>query len=334
MSQEKLFSVNPAWRVLLSDLGIRPTDILRRAGLPDDLLNREQAAMTTDEYFRFWQGLEVEADDPLLPLSIGQMVSVEMFDPPVFAALCSPNLNVALQRISRYKRLVMPMAIHIKETKSSTRLDLEWLDAISDPPVSLVSMELVFFVQLSRMATRERITPLKITAPHPPGPAADYSAFFGTEVRKGKTPTVAFSASDAARPFLTANEKMWQFFEPELRKRLSELDGSATMIERVRAALLELLPSGSASIDSVATKLGVSTRTLQRRLKEDGGNFQIVLNETREKLALNYLKNPALSGAEIAFLIGYEDPNSFFRAFHAWTGETPEQARRGLLELN
>lgn len=330
MTRNKLFTVNPGWRILLTDLGIRPANVLRLAGLPDDLFSRERAALSTDEYFRLWHGIELEADNPLLPLKIGQAISVEAFDPPIFAAMCSPNLNIALQRISRYKRLIMPMALHIKETRSSTSLELEWLDATIEPPVSLVTAELVFFVQLARLATRETIRPLEVVSPCPPLPAAEYTDFFGVEVSVGKNPSVRFSALDAKKPFLTVNDDMWRFFEPELQKRLSELDNNATMSERVRAALLELLPSGSTTIDSVAEKLRVSTRTLQRRLKEEGDSFQSALNGTREKLALHYLKNPGLSGAEISFLLGYEEPGSFFRAFHSWTGKTPQSARTAM----
>lgn len=330
MTRNKLFTVNRGWRILLTDLGIRATNVLRLAGLPDDLFSRERAALSTDEYFNLWRGIETEADNPLLPLKIGQAISVEAFDPPIFAAMCSPNLNIALQRISRYKRLVMPMALHIKQTRSSTSLELEWLDATVEPPASLVTAELVFFVQLARLATRKSIQPLMVTSPYPALPAAEYTDFFGVKVSAGKRPSVSFSAEDAVKPFLTANDAMWKFFEPELQKRLSELDNNATMSERVRAALLELLPSGSTTIDSVARKLRVSIRTLQRRLKEEGDSFQAALNETREKLALHYLKNPALSGAEISFLLGYEEPGSFFRAFHSWTGKTPQSARNAL----
>ena len=94
-----------------------------------------------------------------------------------------------------------------------------------------------------------------------------------------------------------------------------------------RPALLELLPSGDASTQAVSKKLGLSTRTLQRRLSTEGGSFQLVLKETREELARHYLKSSTMSGAEISFLLGFEDPNSFFRAFHTWTGETPEGVR-------
>ena len=80
-------------------------------------------------------------------------------------------------------------------------------------------------------------------------------------------------------------------------------------------------------MDAVSAKLRASTRTVQRRLKEEGGSFQHVLNRTREDLAIHYLKTSTMSGAEISFLLGFEDPNSFFRAFHAWTGDTPEKMR-------
>ena len=127
---------------------------------------------------------------------------------------------------------------------------------------------------------------------------------------------------------------MWGFFEPDLRKRLSDLDASATTADRARAALLELLPSGAASVTAVSERLGTSTRTLQRRLKQENRSFQALLNETREELARHYLKTSNLSGAEISFLLGFEDPNSFFRAFHSWTGKTPEQARSVMLNYH
>ena len=127
---------------------------------------------------------------------------------------------------------------------------------------------------------------------------------------------------------------MWEFFEEDLKKRLSDLNESATTEERVQATLLELLPSGGASIGEVAKKLGTSARTLQRRLKVEDSSFQTVLDNTREALAKHYLKTSAMTGAEISFLLGFEDPNSFFRAFNTWTGTTPERARQELVGVH
>ena len=327
MKVSNTFAVQPGWRLLLKDIGIRATDVLRRAGLPDDLFTRPSAALSTVQYFDFWRALEKEADDPLLPLRVGRAISVESFDTPIFAALCSPDLNTALRRISRYKKLMCPMVLHVDEGAESTQLEVEWLDKTISPPDVLVAVELIFFVQLARLATRERIEPLALTTPQPPQPASAYTEYFGRSVKSSPRHTIVFSAVDAARPFLTANEAMWEFFQPELRKRLCELDETARVMERVRGALLELLPSGAPSLPAVARRLAVSPRTLQRLLRSEGVSFRQILNATREELARHYLTSSTMSGTEISFLLGFEDPNSFFRAFHAWTGETPEQAR-------
>jgi AraC-type DNA-binding domain-containing proteins len=114
---------------------------------------------------------------------------------------------------------------------------------------------------------------------------------------------------------------------------LNELDATATTTQRVQALLLELIPSNIATIDEVADRLAMSKRTLQRRLENEGENFRALLNETREKLARHYLKETSLSGGEIAFLLGFEDPNSFYRAFQDWTGQTPEHTRH-IIHLN
>jgi AraC-like DNA-binding protein len=327
MSHATHYQIQPTWRILFKDLGLRPGNILRRADLPGDLFARDKALISTEEYFRLWRGMEEESGDPELPLRLGEHLSVEAFDPPIFAALCSPDLNTALQRIGTYKRLICPMALHLKVNAKATRMELEWLETHEEPPPYLMAMELVFFVQLARRATRDHIVPLEVRTPYSLEPRRAYESYFGVPVRKGRRVSLSFRPHDATLPFLTANATMWDFFEPDLRKRLSQLEASASTAERVRATLMELLPCGQGSAEEVARRLGTSKRTLQRRLKQEDLSFREVLSQTRERIAKHYLKSSAMSSAEISFLLGFEDPNSFFRAFHTWTGTTPEQAR-------
>ena len=330
MTRPGEFTISPAWRLVLVDLGIRPANVLRRAGLPGDLLTRSRMSLPTAAYFRLWEALAAEADDPELPIKIGRSIPVEGFDAPLFAALCSPDLLTAVRRLSHFKRLFGPMALHVEDNGEAVVVEIEWLDKTVRPPAALVAMELVFFVALARLGTRAEVHPMRLTTPSPPLPAESYAAYFGATVESGPGHAVTFSAEDARRPFLTANEAMWRFFEPELRRRLSELDERAAASDRVRAALLELLPSGRTSIGAVSKALGVSPRTLQRQLAAEGKSFQRVLDATRADLARHYLGKSTLSGAEISLLLGYEDPSSFSRAFHAWTGQTPESARSSL----
>jgi len=323
----KDFTVHPGWRMLMKDIGIRPADVLRRAGLPDDLFSRDGAVLTVEEYFALWRGLESEANDPLLPLRLQQVVSVEAFDAPIFAALCSANLNMAIARLSRFKSLVGPISLLVQEEKSETMISIAGLENEENVPDSLIAVELVFLVHLVRLATREEIQPLQVVSIPELAPAGAYYDYFGVMPEQGKVNSLVFSAEDAKLPFLTENNKMWEFFEPELQQRLSELADTPTAADQVRGALLELLPSGLSSMDHVSKKLAISTRTLQRNLQGEATSFQSALNETREELARHYLQNSDMSGAEISYLLGYEDPNSFFRAFHTWTGETPERLR-------
>lgn len=147
---------------------------------------------------------------------------------------------------------------------------------------------------------------------------------------KGSVPSITFTAGDALRLFLTASEGMWRVFEPDIRQRLSELEATAASAERVRAVLLELLPGNTATIKNAATRLGLSQRSLQRRLAEEGVNFRGLVNSTRERLARHYLNTTSMSGGEIAFLLGFSDPSSFYRASHDWSGQTVGRAHQSL----
>ncbi len=332
MTRNKTFSIDIGWRTLLKDFGLPVERLLRRAGLPEDLFSREQG-LSTEEYFRFWCALEDEAGDPMFPLRIVETVTAESFDPPIFAALCSANLMQAVQRLAKYKQLMAPMRLQVDvNKKGDLTVTPHWLLAPRDVPASLPVAELAFFLRLARLATREPIKAIRVTLPIPPATsyARRYQTFFGVPVRRGPKPSIAFAATDALRPFLTHNEGMWRVFEPDLRRRLSELDATATTAERVRALLLELLPSNTATVEAVADRLAISKRTLQRRLEDEGENFRALVNGTRESLARHYLANTAMSGGEIAFLLGFEDPNSFYRAFQEWTGQTPDRARHAM----
>jgi len=185
MGTEK-FTLGPTVRVLLADLGIALPNVLRRASLPEFLLSGGPAALTSAEYFAFWRALDDEAADPNLPLRIAQAVSAEVFDPPLFAALCSPDLTVAAQRIGVHKRLIGPMRISVTTSAEGTTVRYHWPAELA-PPDSLVITELVFWVVLARLATRFEVRPLRIGTPAPPADTEAYRAFLG--VRIDRTPS-------------------------------------------------------------------------------------------------------------------------------------------------
>lgn len=110
-------------------------------------------------------------------------------------------------------------------------------------------------------------------------------------------------------------------------RTLEERQGQLTMSAKVQWILSRCLTQGKINIQTVAAELGMSERTLQRRLTEEGESFKQLLAKTRREMAVAYLADPALEIKGVAFLVGYEDQNSFYRAFRLWTGETPANWR-------
>lgn len=327
MVETDFVQVDRSWLLLLGDAGYDAASILRRAGLPGDLLSRHDQRLASAEFFRLWRAIEAEADDLAFVARLADAMSLEAFHPALFAATCSPNLRVAAQRMGQYKRLVAPISIDAVDEDEGFFVGIRWNDATAGCPPSFAAAELAFMLRIARLATRTRMRPVRVESSHDFSGVATLEEWFGAKFHRTDRHGATFPFDDADRPFLTENPALWATFEPDLRRRLGELDAAATLADRVRSALLESLPSGESSIDVVSSRLGIGPRTLQRRLKAEGTSYKAVVSATRERLSRHYLRNPDLAYAEISFLVGFEEPSSFFRAFREWTGMTPEAAR-------
>ena len=325
----KRFPLEKNYAALLEQYGISAEEILRRARLPLELFSNEAPSVSAEEYYRFMLAIDESVDDKELPIRLATTENIEAISPPLFAAYCSENAQACIKRIAQYKALVGAIAY---ETEMSGRFFSVILSSeVSgcELPEIVLGVEMVLLVNLIRKATKKSVIPFRVIARHPfDNPC--YEKFLGVKAEEGERNALIFTERDVCIPFETHNESMWSFFEPELRKRLAELDADDTAAARVRSALVELLPGGECSIDDVGRVLGMSRRTLQRRLKEENTSFQRQLNHTRKLLAKNYLKNTKLSSEDIAYLLCYQDLNSFYRAFGFWTGKSITEYKAGL----
>jgi AraC-like DNA-binding protein len=128
-------------------------------------------------------------------------------------------------------------------------------------------------------------------------------------------------------PFVTSNAELLAIVAPQLEAELAEQLAQKTFREQAKAILKRLLAGQRPGIQDLARELHLSTRTLQRRLTEQGVTFQRLLEEARRELARHYLLHSSVELSETAYLLGYEDANSFFRAFQHWEGTSPGQWR-------
>ena len=313
-------------------MGFSVDEVLKKAILPEDLFAHQTPSLTAEEYFRLMQAIDTLSPDARTPIRLAVSDGIETFSPPIFAAYCSRNALVCLKRLAQYKPLIGALLYQVEETDAEVSVEILSDNAELELPEILVGIKFVFLVGLIRKATKEHITPLSVTTKHPMKNPA-YVDYMGIPIVTGTKNQLVFSKADAQIPFISRNESMWEFFEPELKRRLSMMETDDSYSVRVRSALMELLPGGACTVDDVAKKLGYSKRSLQRKLQEEDTSFQKQLNHTRELLAKTYLANTNMSAEDIAFLLGYQETGSFLRAFAMWTGQTVSEYKGGIHNL-
>lgn len=229
---------------------------------------------------------------------------------------------MCLKRLAQYKPLIGTLLYQVAETETETEVSVEVLSANPELelPEILVGIEFAFLVELIRKATKEHHTAVR------DGKAANEESLLCRFYRKAyhgwQKNRLVLSKEDAPAPFISRNESMWEFFEPELKCRLSMMGTDDSCAAHVRSALTELLPGGECTIDDVAKKLGYSKRSLQRKLQEEDTNFRKQLNHTRELPVKTYLAGTDMTVEDIAFLPGYQEIGSFLRTFSVWIGST------------
>lgn len=326
------FILDGRYEDLLEHYGIDVSAALKKADLPEILFKKKHPAMTEAEYYDFMGAVGDLARDPYLPVKIASASQIESFSPPIFAAYCSRNGQVFIKRLAQYKKLIGPMTFNVTEDEKNLSIELKTSSEEYKLPEFVTLSEFAFLVAMLRRASQEEIKPVAVEMAVPVAENEEVRDYFACPVKEGAENKITFAKQDLELPFISYNQAMWDYFEPEMNKRLAALTVDDSVSAQVRSALTELLPSGEFTIDDVAKKLGYSKRTLQRKLSAEKTNFQKQLNSTREILALHYLRNTDMTTNDIAYLLGYQELNSFLRAFTIWKGVSVSEYRKQITE--
>jgi AraC-like DNA-binding protein len=290
---------------------------------------RDETTATTGQFFALWQAIEAASGDPAIGFRLAKGLDSTVMPLAFVAAHHARDFRDGLQRAARFKRLCAPEEVTIAENGETTAVVVGWPHAggTAAPP-ALIDATMVAFLELGRHGTGAAIAPLKVELTGPERARADYEAYFGCAVRfRARVDRIVFKSSDLDRPFLTYNKDLLEVLGPELDRRLEKQSVSDSVSEQIRWVLRRRLTAGRPDIKAVASELALSERSLQRKLTDEGVTFQSLVSDTRHHLALEYLADPALALMEVAYMLGYEDQNSFFRAFRLWEHKTPSEWR-------
>ena len=312
----------------LEELGLSPETVLRQAGLPTGLFMPERILVSTEEFFALHRGIAEASNDPAIGLKLGAEERVERYDPIKLAALSARSFRDAVERTSRYKQLTCPEQIRLVERGNECAVQFIWLLAQEQEPPLLVDACFAWIVSLGQRGTGRPLHPKRVEFQRALTHREMYEAHFRCSVKfKAAQNALIFSKSDMDLPFVTYNADLLATVAPQLEAELTEQLAHKSFSEQAKGILKQLLAGQRPGIQDLARELHLSTRTLQRRLTEQGITFQRLLDEARHELARHYLLHSSRELNETAYLLGYEDANSFFRAFHQWEGTSPGQWR-------
>jgi AraC-like DNA-binding protein len=322
------FRISPLFIPRLQEFGVPAADVVRRAGLPPGLLRDEKVWLTTDQLFAFWDAVADVSGDPAIALKLGSDTRVERLDVVSLAALSAPSFREALARAARYKQLTCPEEIQVTTRGGECAVRFRWLRAQGATSPVLTDLCFAWVAALAHRGTDGAVRPIRVEFTGAARNRALYEQHFGCTVRlEAARSAILFRAGDLDRPFTTHNADLLGILTPQLDAELLTRQAGDNARDQVKAVLRRSLAGSRPDLRDVARELASSPRTLQRRLGDLGVSFHQVLVEARRDLASHYLLNSSLELAEIAYLLGYEDANSFVRAFNRWEGMPPGRWR-------
>jgi len=324
----KHFRVSGSLLLKLEELGVRASAVLRRAGLSQGMIDQPRALLNTEELFALWRAIGETSTNPAIGLQLGTESKTERFSPMGLAALSTENLGAAVQQMARYKQLTCPEEILQEKDDEEWSIQFRWLLADEVEPPMLIECCFAWVLSIARHGTGARLSPLRVEFVEPRAHSKIIERHFGCPVIGGAPRNaIVFRAADAERRFVTRNAELLAMLVPQFEEELKQVNGAENFVERVRIAVQQKLTGRRPAMEDIADQLHISSRTLQRRLQDAGSSFQHVLEDARHQLARHYLNNSVLELNEAAYLLGYEDANSFVRAFRTWEGVPPARWR-------
>jgi len=327
-----LIPLSKVSRLRLRELGIDEARVLRLAGIAPEIYRSPRPRFSTRQFFALWQAIGEASDDPALGLRMGEHRSAEHVEVILLVAMYSANLHEAMEKIARYKRLVCPEEITVEYRGAEAIAHYRWTAAENHAPSTLTDAMFASALNLVRRGTgRAAITPRRVefTRRRPEDANATmYADYFGCPVHfSAARDLLVWNLATMHEPFLTHNEDLIDLLLPGLEAALRDYARAQSLAEQVGAILGRSMHGERPSVESVARQLRISPRTLQRRLADEGTSYQQQLDLVRQQTARHLLVSTELEAGEIAFFLGFEEINSFTRAFHHWEGTTPSRWR-------
>jgi AraC-like DNA-binding protein len=274
-----------------------------------------------------WNRAAAASGDDAFGVHAAAALPPGLFDVVEYAALSATTLCEALTQLCRYQRLVTEVARYTLDGET-LRLDYELGAATVRPSRHASEYLLAVVVEKARQATGLARPARAAHFRHArPAKSSEQRRSFGCPLQfDSPYDQIVLDPSALAAGLVRADPALRAVLDRHAQALLAELPDDGRAQSRVSRWLVGSLPS--ATIGAAAAHLGLSERSLQRRLREEGTGFDALLDQTRQREAQRLLADGRLAVAEVAFLLGFSEPSAFHRAFKRWTAATPATFRK------
>ncbi len=313
------------------ELGLERRAMLRGSGLSETELSDPDSRIQVRKWLDLWRFIAASTGDPDVGLRLGSRLGVREVGLLGYLMQHSATLGGALDRFARFFELWRESRAP-RYRLAADRVEIGWSARLLSPLLERAVSDWMLSGLLSvlRGVTGRDLTPLEVQVPYA---RADHDLgavrrFFAAPLRfQSPVGQLVLRRSDLDVPIQTADIELGRYLEQHATHILEGMVPGADVTGKVQRALWEGLKAGEVSLEEIASRLAMSPRTLQRRLNDESTSFSELRDEFRHEMANQLLGETELSIYEVAFLLGYSEPSTFYRAFRRWEGASPLQFR-------
>lgn len=312
--------------------GVTEEAISQAAGTPTAVFLREDGRVSLQREHRLWEAAAQLSGDDYLGLTLGAVEDARRGNLAAYLCLQQPDLESMWAMFARYHRLVHDVAVLEATTEDGADvIEHGFPETLPQPPRIPSEFTLAVVWRASCLVTGQELDLREVHWSHSESERlAIYRTKFPTavQIRFGQPRNrLVFAPGTLGLPVLGGDPSLGRILEQHAQQALAALPTSRTMETEVRELLPTLLATGDSGIDTIARRLGLSRRTLQRRLEADRADFRSIVDQVRRELALRYIQDRSLNVSEVGFLCGFSELAAFSRAFRRWCGMSPRVYR-------
>jgi AraC-like DNA-binding protein len=313
-------------------MGVETDALLARSGLEKSIFSDKEGFVSMDKFIKFYHAVLELSNNPHFGLHHGEMFQFTSIGILGLVMINASNGREIYEKFMKFQD-ILGGDLHFKTEENETRFKIKVeLDKGRDPLIDLhcISSILVKNLKGVQLCVTDSLRPLEVKLSFPkPNDVSEYKRVFGIDALFNQSEnSITFSRSilDAENPL--ADSTYANQFEALAESILSKLENQELFATKVSRLILNQIDESELTIESIADKLALSVRNLQRKLSDEGTSFQQLLNEMRKTVAIKYLNDGHMAISEISYVLGFSEPSAFHRSFKRWTGETPQSYRK------